>query len=668
MLLNLTAPQISFFVILIVAFALLLTERLRNDLVAILIVLSLYITGVLDAEEALAGFSSEPAIVVAAIFVLSAGLHQTGLSETAGGWVGRLAGGGYARVLGVLMPSVALLSAFTHHLTTTAMMLPVTLNLSRERNIAPSKLLMPLSFAASLGTTITIIGAPAFIIASGVLQQAGRPGLGIFSIAPIGLVLSVVGTLFMLLAGRLLLPDRGGGEDSVGHFRLDDYFTEVTILPNSPFLDMTVGEVRTDERYRLNVVGLVRNGHTLRRPLGRRRLRVGDVLLVRASPDQLVEFRQEQGVELHPISKYGGEPTAHSEQDEDVAGQLVQAVVAPNSELIGRTIGEIDFRQRFGVIVVSLWRREGWLDRQLVEIDLFPGDVLVLQGDADALARVQNDPGFLMMVPFQGEQRLRRKARLAGAIMLATVLLAAFNVLSIEMAAVAGAVAMVMSHCLTSRQAYRHRCPHLRLYRGCPAAWGGHAKKRCFRLDRGLAAEYGWRFESDGHSADHFRDRRGADTVHVGCRHNRRLRPSSRRACNRSRSLARSVRRYRCDGGGRLVPDADRPPRQLAGLRPRPLSVCRFRVGGYAVDGARGHNRRGDGAHAVASVETALQRRSLVVLAHDLEVGTIMLPAATAARSEARRCRATAAAARRLGPSLDGPMVSQWRTGCRPRR
>ncbi len=455
MLLNLTAPQISFFVILIVAFALLLTERLRNDLVAILIVLSLYITGVLDAEEALAGFSSEPAIVVAAIFVLSAGLHQTGLSETAGGWVGRLAGGGYARVLGVLMPSVALLSAFTHHLTTTAMMLPVTLNLSRERNIAPSKLLMPLSFAASLGTTITIIGAPAFIIASGVLQQAGRPGLGIFSIAPIGLVLSVVGTLFMLLAGRLLLPDRGGGEDSVGHFRLDDYFTEVTILPNSPFLDMTVGEVRTDERYRLNVVGLVRNGHTLRRPLGRRRLRVGDVLLVRASPDQLVEFRQEQGVELHPISKYGGEPTAHSEQDEDVAGQLVQAVVAPNSELIGRTIGEIDFRQRFGVIVVSLWRREGWLDRQLVEIDLFPGDVLVLQGDADALARVQNDPGFLMMVPFQGEQRLRRKARLAGAIMLATVLLAAFNVLSIEMAAVAGAVAMVMSHCLTSRQAYR---------------------------------------------------------------------------------------------------------------------------------------------------------------------------------------------------------------------
>src|SRR2546427_789282 len=103
---------------------------------------------------------------------------------------------------------VALLSAFTHHVTTTAVMLPVTLNLSRERDIPASKLLIPLSFAASLGTTITIIGAPAFLVASGVLRQAGDPGLGIFSIAPIGLAISALGTLYMMTIGRLLLPER----------------------------------------------------------------------------------------------------------------------------------------------------------------------------------------------------------------------------------------------------------------------------------------------------------------------------------------------------------------------------------------------------------------------------------------------------------------------------
>jgi di/tricarboxylate transporter len=169
----------------------------------------------------------------------------------------------------------------------------------------------------------------------------------------------------------------------------------------------------------------------------------------------LVEFHQEARVELQPVAKYGAEAGSQHEEDEDVADQLVQAVVAPNSELVNHTIGEIDFRRRFGAIVVSMWRREGWLDRELAQIELQAGDVLVLQGNADQLARVQNDPSFLMLVPFQGEVRLRRKARLSGAIMLATVIAAATNLLSIEMAAIAGAVAMIMTRCITARQAYR---------------------------------------------------------------------------------------------------------------------------------------------------------------------------------------------------------------------
>jgi hypothetical protein len=224
-------PTVTYLVILAAAFALLITEKLRNDVVAVLIILALAATGLLEPKEALAGFSSEPAIVAASIFVLSAGLHQTGLAETIGGWIGRLAGNSLSRSIAVIMPSVALLSAFTHHLTTTAMMLPVTLDLCRERGLPPSKLLMPLSFATSLGTAITIIGAPAFILASGALQQAGRPGLGIFSLAPIGLAISAAGTRFLLLAGRLLLPDRGGGQDAAEHFRLDRYFTELAIPP-----------------------------------------------------------------------------------------------------------------------------------------------------------------------------------------------------------------------------------------------------------------------------------------------------------------------------------------------------------------------------------------------------------------------------------------------------
>jgi di/tricarboxylate transporter len=458
---NLDLQLLSFFGILIVAFGLLLTERLRNDIVAILIILALAITGLLEPAEALSGFSSEPAIVVAAIFVLSGALHQTGLSDTIGGWIGRLAGrnGDTAsplRSLAVIMPSVALLSAFTHHLTTTAVMLPVTLNLARERGISASKLLMPLSFAASLGTTITIIGAPAFLIASSVLQQAGRPGLSIFSIAPIGLALSAAGTVFMLLAERFLLPDRGRSEDSSNRFRLDQYFTELTILPDSPFLDQNVAEVEANERYHFRVVGWVRERRHLPRPFGDERLRRGDVLLVRTTPEEIVAFRQESGVELQPIAKYGDQAAGSSDQAvEEIEDMLMQAVVAPNSDLADRTIGAIDFRRRYGVIVVGIWRKRGWLQQEMSKTKLRPGDVLVLQGEHEALDRVANDRAFLMMVPFQGESRLRRKAPLAGAIMLATVLAAAFNWLSIEIAALAGAAAMVLARCITPRQAYR---------------------------------------------------------------------------------------------------------------------------------------------------------------------------------------------------------------------
>jgi di/tricarboxylate transporter len=453
---TLTTPQLSFIVILVVAFGLLLTEWIRNDVVAVLIILALSISRVVSPSEALAGFGSEPAIIVAAIFVLSAALQQVGLSETLGRWIGRLAGNSPAQVLVVIMPAIALLSAFTHHVTTTAVMLPITLNLSRERQIPASKLLMPLSFAASLGTTITIIGAPAFLLASDILQRAGRPGLGIFSIAPIGLILSLVGTLFMVLVGRFLLPSRRGGEEPTSRFRLDAYFTELVILPDSPFLDKTVAEVEADGRYRLHVVGWMRRGRRLDLPFGQQRLRAGDVLLVRTAPEALMAIRQEPGVELHPVAQYGSALPSRDGAADDSADQLVQAVVAPGSDLIRRTIGTLDFRRRYGALVVGLWRRDGWIQQELAQIRLRPGDVLVLQGDEEALARVGRDSAFLLLIPFHGEARLRRKAPLAGGLMVATIGVAtAFPALPLNLVTLAGAVAMVLTGCLTARQAYQ---------------------------------------------------------------------------------------------------------------------------------------------------------------------------------------------------------------------
>jgi di/tricarboxylate transporter len=450
----LPTPQLVFFAILIAAFVLLLTEKLRNDVVAVLIVIALAVTGLLPPAQALSGFGSEPAIVVASIFVLSAGLHRTGVAEALGRLIGRWAGDSWARAIAVIMPSVAVLSAFTHHVTTTAVMLPVTLDLARDKRIPASKLLMPLSFAASLGTTITIIGAPAFLIASESLRQAGGTGLGLFSIAPIGLALSAAGTVFVLLAGKLLLPERKGAETGENRFRLEEYFTELTVLDDSPFRDKTVRDIEAEGPYNLNVVGVVRDERRLRGGLVDTRVKPGDVLLVRTTPEDIAAIRKEAGVELHPVAQYQPGDEA-SRADEDPAERLVQAVVAPGSEIANRTIADVDFRRRYGAIVVGLWRQDGWLDDELSRTRLRPGDVLILQGDDEALARVGAAPGILMLVPFHGEGRVRRKATLAGGIMVLTVLAAAFDVLSLEIAGLAGAVAMVLTGCLTGGQAYR---------------------------------------------------------------------------------------------------------------------------------------------------------------------------------------------------------------------
>lgn len=451
---SLAPQQLTLLLIFLAASFLLLTERIRIDLTAVFIILALAISGLLEPEQALSGFGSEPAVVVAAIFVLSEAVFRTGMSDRLSQWIGRLAGRSYNRAVVVIMLAVAGLAAVTHHVTITAVMLPVTLRLCREQSIAPSRLLMPLSFAASLGTTMTILGAPAFLIADGVLRQAGRPGLGIFTIAPIGLALTATGTAFMLLFGRFLLPDRKGSEEDQGHFRLNGYYTEIIILPESSLIGQTVDVLEGEDGRDWRVVGWLRHGRPRNRPFGRKQFQAGDVLMVRTTPEELAAVQEEPGLALHPLIEYGEGITINGNGDEAASDRLVQAVIAPGSELINRTVGQVNFLQLYGVVVVGLWRRQGWLRAELSRVRLHAGDVLVLLGQEDALGRMANDRSFLMLVPFSGEPQRRHKAPLAGGIMLATVLLAALNLLSIEIALLAGAAMTVLTGCLSVRQAY----------------------------------------------------------------------------------------------------------------------------------------------------------------------------------------------------------------------
>ena len=450
--------QILFLVILTVALALFIHGRLRVDLVAMLALMALALTGILDAKEALSGFSSEPAIIVAAVFVLSAGLASTGVTDRIGLWIGRAAGGSEWRAIAVVIPTVALLAAVSHHLMVTAMMLPIMLRLARDKQLPASRLLMPMSLAASLGTTLTLFSAPAFLLASDLLERNGDEGLHIFSISPIGIALVLIGLAYMLL-GRWLLPRRTGSGGETDYLRLNHYYTELLVEPGSPWIGRTYGEFQQEFGERLVVVDWLRNG-VHRRRAADKPLRAGDVLLVRTSPDEIASIKDEPGLALHTVAKYGEARQPRSGDDTSLEAlgeeQIVQAVVAPESEFIGRSIGDIDFVNTLGVVVVGLWRRDGWLHEELSQVHLREGDLLVLWGRQQTIAGLSEHRGFLMMMPFDAAARQRRKAPVALGIMAAAIVCAATELLPAQIAFLAGAVLMVLTRCVDIEAAYRN--------------------------------------------------------------------------------------------------------------------------------------------------------------------------------------------------------------------
>ncbi|MGI8560053.1 MAG: SLC13 family permease [Luteimonas sp.] len=449
-----TLDQILFLLILAGGLYLFISERLRIDVSAMLILLAMVVTGVLDPAQALSGFASEPAIIVAAVFVISGGLAATGITERIGQWIGRASGRGEARAIAVTMPAVAAMSSFTHHVMVTAMMLPILTRHARGKGLSVSRLLMPMSFAASLGTTLTLVSAPAFLLADNLLERNGGEGLGIFSITPIGVALVVIGIAYMLVA-RWLLPKHSGKSGDEEYLRLDRYRTELVIVKDSRWSTRPLAELEKALGDKFRVVGWLRSG-ALRSDLGSRNpLLSGDVLLVEISADALASLRDDKGLAFNTHADYGRGVRAEGGEEEDSDAELVQAVVAPGSEFIGRSIRELDFSRQFDAVVAGLWRRDGSVTPRLADARLREGDVLVLWGQSDGFADLAAHHGFLMLVPFSGEAKRRVRAPLALGILAATVLAAVTEWLPVPVAFLMGAVAMVALRCVEIGQAYR---------------------------------------------------------------------------------------------------------------------------------------------------------------------------------------------------------------------
>jgi di/tricarboxylate transporter len=450
-----TAPALLTLIITILATILLISNWLRPDLVALLVLVLLGVTGLVTPNEALAGFSGSAVITILAISVIAEGLQQTGITHWLGQQMKRLARQGEKRLLVVLMLSGAGLSLFMNNIAAMAVLLPAAMGLARQVRIQPSRLLMPLAFGVIAGGTATLF-TTSNIITSSALRDAGVAPFGVLDFLPIGVPIVIIVVGYVILIGRRLLPTRDPvGQASNFHrlreellrtYSMESSLLEISVPPGSAMAGLSIrqGEWRT--KIRLNVLGIARNGTFISAPEPNTLIREGDVVLVQGEPpaDALINFG------LRPLEDA---PAFLQATDGDAV--LSELVLPPHSKLVGKTLREVNFREKFNLTVLALWRSGKPIHMGFASLPLQVGDGLLVQGAAANLRMLFRERDFIILEE-DPEGILRpQKALLATLIGLFTLIVATTGWLSIALVSLAGAVAMLLTDCLSMDEAYQ---------------------------------------------------------------------------------------------------------------------------------------------------------------------------------------------------------------------
>jgi len=427
------------------AVALFASERFPIDLSALLVLGSLLLFRLVTPEEGISGFANPATVTVAAMFVLTAGLQKTGSVAFLGRLLVRF-GRNRLLALAIVMLTVAALSAFVNNTAAVAIFIPLVMTLSARRRIAASKLLIPLSYASQFGGVCTLIGTSTNLLVSSISAGAGHGAFSMFEFGRLGLVFFAAGATYFLLFGKWLLPERETRQLSE-QYGLGNFITELRVGAGSPLLGKTVLESRLGEEHDVTVLRLLHGAQKTWAPL-RQPLQEGDVLLVRGGVKELMGLKGAAGLELNVEFKLRDDTLETEEL------RLVQALIAPRSPLVGHTLKSIDFRARYKSLVLAIQRRGVTLQEKLNSVRLQLGDTLLIQAPQAEVERLRADEAFIVLEGRDARPQRRHKAPLALGILAAVVGLAALDVLPILVAALLGAMALVVTRCLSTDEAY----------------------------------------------------------------------------------------------------------------------------------------------------------------------------------------------------------------------
>jgi di/tricarboxylate transporter len=443
-------------VLLIAALVSFIMERIPTDLTAILAFGCLLVASFLPFNETLPSqsellgvFANPAPLAIAALFILSAALERCGLIDELARLLERLTKMGYHGLLISMVLLVAIISAFINNTPVVVIFLPVILTLSRKLKTPASKLLIPLSYASIFGGVCTLVGTSTNILASGLIETAGYPPLSMFELSKVGLPLMGFGVLYLALFARHRLPVRESLTSILSDEERKEYFTEAFVRNNSSLIGKTFKGSDLQKAKGVRLLEIIRNGVAVPGNIFQTELEAGDRLVLACRPSGFVQARSVEGLRLAAEEREGLETISAHE------GSIVEGVIGPRSTIVGKTINELNFRQRFRMIILAIHRRGINMRDRIDSMPLEQGDTILMMGTDQAREQIRRGDDILLLDrPHTSSTDLRKKAPIVLLTMVGIVSLVSFNLVPITGAAMIGVAIILASGVLRPKEAY----------------------------------------------------------------------------------------------------------------------------------------------------------------------------------------------------------------------
>ena len=446
------------FSILAVALVLFFTDKIPADLVALLVVVALGLTGILTPQEAFSGFSRSAVITILAIFIIAEALQRTGVTEQVGNILIKVGGKSELHLVVAVMIAGAFLSLFMNNIAAAAVLLPAVSGAARKANVDISKVLMPLAFSTILGGMATLL-TTSNIVLSSLLQDNKFDGFGLLDFAPVGVPIVIVGILYIALFGRRQLrvesaiertiAPSSSAKDLVETYHLDANLFRAKVPENSFLIDKKIAECTLREDFDVSIVAIERGGKRLFSISPETIIEDGDTLILEGDE---ADFRRR---DVEPFMEHLESPEWHEQDFQSRALTVVEAMLSPRSRLIGQTLRSSHFREKYGMNALALWRRDEEIIIGLADVPLEFGDALLLQGLREKIAVMSVDPDLiLLMQKEEAAITVPGKGRAALMIVIAALILAIILPNLTGAIMLGGALAMMLTGILTTEQAY----------------------------------------------------------------------------------------------------------------------------------------------------------------------------------------------------------------------